>query len=189
MPDLTLYLGGTRSGKSAHAEQDALRTGGPVLYVATAQLRQDDPAMARRIRAHQGRRPAHWHTLECPLELASGIAAFLRTLQAGEEAKPTILIDCVTMWVTNILCSLPDPEDSRLLEEACRREVGDLLRLVEATPCHWIAVSGETGLGGIQATAMARSFCDGLGIANQMLASRAREAWFCVAGKKLLLSD
>ena len=160
MPDLTLYLGGTRSGKSVHAERDALQARGPVLYVATAQRRLEDPAMMERIRAHQKRRPEHWHTL-----------------------------DCVTMWVTNILCSLPDPEDAVLLEKTCRKELQDLLELMDTISCHWIAVSGETGLGGIQATAMARSFCDGLGLVNQMLAARAREAWFCIAGKKLLLSD
>lgn len=190
MHDLTLYLGGTRSGKSVHAEREALRARGPVLYVATAQRRLEDPAMMERIRAHQKRRPEHWHTLECPLGLAEHIATFLRSPQMPSSPhQPTVLIDCVTMWVTNILCSLPDPEDAVLLEKTCRKELQDLLELMDTISCHWIAVSGETGLGGIQATAMARSFCDGLGLVNQMLAARAREAWFCIAGKKLLLSD
>lgn len=68
--ELTLYLGGTRSGKSARAEAQALRTGGPVLYVATAEARPDDPSMHERIRRHRDRRPPHWSTLECPLHLA-----------------------------------------------------------------------------------------------------------------------
>ncbi len=118
--ELTLYLGGTRSGKSARAEAQALRTGGPVLYVATAEVRPDDPSMHERIRRHRDRRPPHWSTLECPLHLAKRIsvmfpAFFLEAAasvspeqppesgvgsspkDAGEAAqeRPTILIDCV----------------------------------------------------------------------------------------------
>ena len=63
MPDLTLYLGGTRSGKSACAEQEAMRSGAAVLYVATAMARPDDESMLERIRRHQARRPAHWRTV------------------------------------------------------------------------------------------------------------------------------
>ena len=70
-PDLTLYLGGTRSGKSARAEAAALQAQGPVLYVATAEARADDASMLDRIRRHRARRPAHWRTLECPCRLAN----------------------------------------------------------------------------------------------------------------------
>ncbi|MFR5646081.1 MAG: bifunctional adenosylcobinamide kinase/adenosylcobinamide-phosphate guanylyltransferase [Bilophila wadsworthia] len=70
--ELTLYLGGTRSGKSARAEAQALRTGGPVLYVATAEARPDDPSMHERIRRHRDRRPPHWSTLSALCILRSG---------------------------------------------------------------------------------------------------------------------
>ena len=150
--ELTLYLGGTRSGKSARAEAQALRTGGPVLYVATAEARPDDPSMHERIRRHRDRRPPHWSTLECPLHLAKRIsvmfpAFFLEAAasvppeqppesgvdsspkDAGEAAqeRPTILIDCVTLWVSNILFALPEPEDLTAFETAVRTEVNALL--------------------------------------------------------------
>lgn len=171
--ELTLYLGGTRSGKSARAEAQALRTGGPVLYVATAEARPDDPSMHERIRRHRDRRPPHWSTLECPLHLAKRIslmfpAFFLEAAasvspeqppesgvgsspkDAGEAAqeRPTILIDCVTLWVSNILFALPEPEDLTAFETAVRTEVNALLALMERSNCRWILVSGETGLGG-----------------------------------------
>lgn len=195
MPDLTLYLGGTRSGKSLLAEQDALQAGHPVLYVATAGCRDGDRAWAERVRRHRERRPKSWRTLECERNLAPGIEAELARLAGGritaghEPAGMTVLIDCATLWVTNILCALPDPENALLLEEQCEQEVAALLALVHRLPCHWIVVSGETGLGGIAATAMARSFCDALGLVNQRLAAQAKQCWLCVAGKKLLLSD
>ena len=88
--ELTLYLGGTRSGKSARAEAQALRTGGPVLYVATAEVRPDDPSMHERIRRHRDRRPPHWSTLECPLHLAKRISVMFPAffLEAAASVSP-----------------------------------------------------------------------------------------------------
>ena len=86
-PDLTLYLGGTRSGKSARAEAAALQAQGPVLYVATAEARADDASMLDRIRRHRARRPAHWRTLECPCRLAESIAAALEPPLRPERPK------------------------------------------------------------------------------------------------------
>ena len=140
-PDLTLYLGGTRSGKSARAEAAALQAQGPVLYVATAEARADDASMLDRIRRHRARRPAHWRTLECPCRLAESIAAALASApfapgaaEAG-RVRPTILVDCVTLWVSNILFSLPDPEDLEAFETAVRAEVDALLALMERSAC------------------------------------------------------
>lgn len=190
MPDLTLYLGGTRSGKSAQAEADALRDAGPVLYVATAVALPDDAAMRERIRRHRARRPASWRTLECPRDLAGRIPAELAAMtEDGRGGGVTVLVDCAIMWLSNILFSLPDRENGLLLEETAAREVRDLLACMDRTDCRWIVVSGETGLGGIHASPLARGFCDALGTANQLLAARARQVWFCVAGKKLLLQD
>ncbi len=188
--DLTLYIGGTRSGKSAKAEADALRDQGCVLYVATARQCPGDAAMTERIRVHRARRPSSWYTLECPLDLAANIAWTLDKLDAAHpEPGRVILLDCVTMWVSNMLFDMPDPENPGLFSDICRRETEALLQLMEQRPGRWIAVSGETGLGGIHATALSRNFCDGLGLVNQLLARRARAVWFCVAGKKLLLQD
>lgn len=188
MADLTLYLGGTRSGKSARAEADAMKAEGPVLYVATAYARPGDASLLERIRRHQVRRPAAWHTLECPKGLAQGIEKKLAEIPAGDHPV-TVLIDCVTMWVTNILFSLPDPDNLVALEEAARKEVEELIAFMDRSSCRWILVSGETGLGGIQASARGRYFCDSLGMVNQLLSAKASEAWLCVAGKKLRLED
>ena len=212
--ELTLYLGGTRSGKSARAEAQALRTGGPVLYVATAEARPDDPSMHERIRRHRDRRPPHWSTLECPLHLAKRIsvmfpAFFLEAAasvspeqppesgvgsspkDAGEAAqeRPTILIDCVTLWVSNILFALPEPEDLTAFETAVRTEVNALIALMERSNCRWILVSGETGLGGIASDRISRNYCDGLGLANQLIAASARKVFLVVAGCSLVLAE
>ena len=242
--NLTLYLGGTRSGKSLCAETRARQTKGPVLYVATATCSPDDPSMQERIRRHRARRPASWQTLECPLHLAGNLAPAVealsrvqpvqKTVLPGETAllgaasasgaqsaespagdrvqlpasasgtqaatpqpdsssvpsdgQPTILLDCVTLWLSNLLFSLPDPEDTAAFEAAVSTEVEDLLALMARSQCRWIVVSGETGLGGIAPDRLTRTFADGLGLANQLLAQRAREAFLVVAGRTLSLS-
>ncbi|WP_297229032.1 bifunctional adenosylcobinamide kinase/adenosylcobinamide-phosphate guanylyltransferase [uncultured Desulfovibrio sp.] len=190
-PELILYLGGTRSGKSAVAEAHALRNGGPVLYVATAMPQPDDPAMSERIRRHRQRRPDCWRLLECPRRLAPAVAAAweeMRPDASGGSGQATILVDCVTLWVTNLLLSLPEQEDVGALECLVTEEVSALIDLSRTLPCRWIVVSGETGLGGIGGNALTRRFCDGLGLANQLLAARAQDAFLVVAGRLLRLA-
>lgn len=183
--DLTLYLGGTRSGKSERAEARVRRLAeGPVLYVATAQA--GDSAMAERIRRHRSRRPATWQTLECPLDAAEGICAALATLPCP-AGKPTVLIDCVTLWVSNILFSLPDPEDLPAFEHKVRAQIEALINLARASRCRFVLVSGETGLGGINPTPLGRVYADGLGLANRLLADAAEEAFLVIAGRVLRL--
>lgn len=194
---LTLILGGTRSGKSAYAEkkiaacEKQLHPHEPqgVLYVATAESRPDDPAMLDRIRRHQERRPAHWETLECPLHLAERLSGKL--LDAQGQPLPTapgiIMIDCVTLWVSNILFSLPNPEDMCAFENGIEAELTALTELAARSDCHWVLVSGETGLGLVAPTALGRNYCDGLGLANQLLASSAREVILVLAGRALSL--
>ncbi len=203
-PDLTLFIGGTRSGKSARAESLALESGRPVLYVATAESRPDDPSMIERIRRHRARRPENWLTLESPLRLAQDIHNALAEyfpsclptqLASGEDNDqntqtcPIILLDCVTLWVSNILFSLPTPDNLVAFEASVRAEVGALLELMESTECRWILVSGEIGLGGIAPDQISRNYCDGLGLANQLIAARARKAFLVVAGRLLPLAD
>lgn len=190
-PELTLYLGGTRSGKSAAAEAHALRNGGPVLYVATAMPQPDDPAMSERIRRHRQRRPNSWRLLECPRRLAPAVAAAweaMRSGASGGSGQATILVDCVTLWVTNLLLSLPEQQDAGALERLVTEEVSALIELSRTLPCRWVIVSGETGLGGIGGNALSRQFCDGLGLANQLLAARAQDAFLVVAGRLLRLA-
>ena len=158
-PDLTLYLGGTRSGKSARAEARVFqRADGPVLYVATAEARPDDPSMTERIRRHRARRPENWRTLECPLQLGEHIGTALAEFR-NTAGTPTVLLDCITLWVSNILFSLPDPEDLSSFEGAVRLETEALLDIMRSSGCQWVVVSGETsnlpGSGGTTVTASA----------------------------------
>ncbi|MBR6975433.1 MAG: bifunctional adenosylcobinamide kinase/adenosylcobinamide-phosphate guanylyltransferase [Ottowia sp.] len=185
VPDLTLYLGGTRSGKSALAEAHARALPGPVFYVATCRPDPADPDMAARIRRHRERRPAHWHTLECPRDPARLLAARLPPPDAAPA--PVVLLDCVTLWLANILCSLGESATLAAFESAVETEVRALVDLMGRTRAHWIVVSGEVGLGGIGTDAASRLFADGLGLANQLLAGAAREAWLVVAGRRLKL--
>ncbi len=202
--NITLYLGGIRSGKSYHAEYRAKAHGrGPVIYVATADKDQNDPSMQARIDRHTERRPEHWQTLECPMELGKHLAKALedcgldnnKSVEDAQHSKllppdcPTILIDCVTLWVSNILLSQPDPLDILAIEKIVAQEVDDLLQLTKSTRCRWIIVSSETGLGGIAQSPIERVFNDALGLANRRLARAAKRAFLIVAGRFLRLEE
>ncbi len=195
--DITLYLGGTSSGKSRRAEEHVQKEAeGPVLYVATARKFPDDTAMMERIRRHCLRRPAHWATFECPLHLGEMLPSRIDDLlsashsSASQEnaALPTILIDCVTMWITNILMEQKNPGNISPFLDAVRSETEDLIAIMQQRQCRWVLVSGETGLGGIAQNTLSRTFCDGLGLANQLLAEQADNAYLVVAGRLLKLS-
>ena len=181
---ITLFLGGTRSGKSALAEAalthcQAQKT----LYVATAQGL--DAAMRQRIQRHKQNRPAQWQTLECPRNLAPAVAQWLDSIPSQHTAA--VLVDCVTLWMSNILCALPQP-DSLVFEQAAQAEIQALLALTQRPQTHWFFVSGETGLGGIGTHPLERAFHDGLGLANQLLAAHSKASYLCIAGKKLVLA-
>jgi adenosylcobinamide kinase/adenosylcobinamide-phosphate guanylyltransferase len=163
-----LVLGGSRSGKSAHAE--ALLAGIPdVVYLATSARSDDDAEWARRVAAHRARRPAGWTTVEttAPSEL----------LRTG-----TVLVDSVTTWVAALM------EETGVWDDvpgALERLAGRCDALVNAwvmTPAHVVSVSDEVGLGVVPETRSGRLFRDTLGVVNQRLAGTADEVWFVVAG-------
>jgi adenosylcobinamide kinase/adenosylcobinamide-phosphate guanylyltransferase len=164
-----LVLGGVRSGKSRWAEHLA-GLSPPVTYVATAQV--GDEEMARRIAVHRHRRPAAWQTIEAPWGL--------ETTLARTEDEGTVLIDCLTLWITNRLVGLADhaAEDDRAIEQA----IDDLARALAAPGCRVVVVSGEVGCGIMPINAVARRFGDLVGLANQRLAEVATEVYWCVAG-------
>ena len=166
---LTLILGGARSGKSRLALQRADATGKPVCFIATAQAH--DAEMADRIARHQAERPAHWLTLEAPLDLAGAIC----------EAPPgVVVVDCITLWLTNWLCQ-PEPNDFSSARAA-------LLAALEARRADdIILVSNETGLGIIPLGALTRRFVDEAGWLNQDVARIADEVIFVAAGLPLTL--
>lgn len=166
---LTLILGGARSGKSRLALQRADATGKPVCFIATAQAH--DAEMADRIARHRAERPAHWLTVEAPLDLAGAISS----APAG-----VVVVDCLTLWLTNWLCQ-PEPNDFSSARAA-------LLAALEARRADdIILVSNETGLGIIPLGALTRRFVDEAGWLNQDIARLADDVIFVAAGLPLTL--
>ncbi|RLU00395.1 bifunctional adenosylcobinamide kinase/adenosylcobinamide-phosphate guanylyltransferase [Ketobacter sp.] len=167
---IELILGGARSGKSQLAEQRALASNKAVVYVATAQ--NLDGEMAKRIDHHQRRRPPHWTTLEQPIALAQSLKQV--------DAKDTlILIDCLTLWVSNLLC-LEEGHHFALEKQA-------LLDLLPQMQSDVIMVSNETGLGVVPMGELSRRFVDESGWLHQALAALADQVTLVVAGLPLQL--
>ncbi|GAA6756811.1 cobyric acid synthase [Thermus thalpophilus] len=162
-PGLVLLLGGAKSGKSRFAQ----RLAGPyAALIATAEPRDEE--MAERIRRHREERPPTWETLEEPLALAEALT---------RARHPTVVVDCLTLWVSNLLEHGLDP-----LEEAER-----FLRAVEGSGKRVIAVSNEVGLGIVPANPLARRYRDLLGEVNARLVEAAEAVYFLVAGRALSL--
>jgi len=178
---MTLILGGARSGKSALAQKMAAEGGRPVLYVATATA--GDEEMAARIAAHRAERPAHWRTLEAPLQVGAAIAA---AMPAAEER---VVVDCLTLLANNILAPLPETISSAEADAALAVEVNGLLAAYMAGSAEWIVVSNEVGLGLVPPYPLGRLYRDALGRANQRLATAADQVLFMVAGLPLILKS
>lgn len=166
----TLILGGARSGKSALAERLAGDNDREVVYVATAQAHDDE--MHDRIAHHRGRRPAHWRSIEEPLALAETLR-----LQAGEDR--CLLVDCLTLWLSNLLI---DPEPARF-----ERERDALLDLLPSLPGQLLLVSNEVGLGIVPMGALSRRFVDEAGRLHQALATHCERVLFVTAGLPIAL--
>ena len=166
----TLVLGGARSGKSHYAEQLAQRSGQEVVYIATAAA--GDGEMSERIRQHQQSRPQEWLTIEEPLALAAVLAQ-----QASSEK--VILVDCLTLWLTNLLCC----------DDAARftMETEALLEQVRTLPGHIIFVSNEVGMGVVPLGELSRRFVDEAGRLHQRLAQQLGSVVFIVAGLPMAL--
>lgn len=171
MSDVTLILGGARSGKSARAEHlvRGAAGDGPALYVATAGP-AGDAEMAERIATHRARRGTAFRTVETPLDLPGALTV---------EARPgePVLVDCLTLWLGNLLAAERDPDhESALLVEA-------LAGL--SVPC--VLVSNEVGLGIVPDNALARAFRDHAGRLHQTVAAAADRVEFVAAGLPLTL--
>lgn len=169
---IVLVLGGVRSGKSRFGQDLAGRLGGDnVLFVATAQSFDDE--MTLRIERHRQDRPAGWKTLEQPLAVGEAIVS---------QAEPgaVILLDCLTLLVSNIL--LRDHADFSAAEAEVRAEVASLIAAVDQIGATLVVVSGEVGMGVVPESSLGRQFRDLLGWANQSLASHATATYWMVAG-------
>ncbi|WP_165676645.1 bifunctional adenosylcobinamide kinase/adenosylcobinamide-phosphate guanylyltransferase [Metapseudomonas otitidis] len=165
-----LILGGARSGKSRLAERQAADSGLAVVYIATSQPL--DGEMSARVAHHRARRPDHWGLVEEPVELA-------RVLRERAGADTCLLVDCLTLWLTNLL----------MLEDEARlaAERDALLACIAELPGRVLLVSNETGLGVVPLGELTRRYVDEAGWLHQALAERCTRVTFTVAGLPMLL--
>jgi adenosylcobinamide kinase/adenosylcobinamide-phosphate guanylyltransferase len=170
---VVLVLGGVRSGKSRYAQELAAR-GKRVAVIATAQACDDD--MRQRIARHRAERPAHWTTFETPVALADTL------LECGNQFD-TILIDCLTVWTSNVM-EQEAGDEARALAHADR--LAEALRRISATV---ILVSNEVGSGVHPETEIGCAFRDLLGFVNQRVAAAADEVILLVAGCPLTIKQ
>ncbi len=160
-----LITGGARSGKSAFAERTVLALGQPATYIATAEAHDDE--MQERIARHQARRGAEWKTVAAPLALREA-------LERSDGAGPR-LIDCLTLWLSNLIHAERDWDE----------ETDALCALLPKLTAPVVFVTNEVGAGIVPGNALAREFRDASGLMNQRVADACDELWLCVAGHPL----
>ncbi len=170
LPRIGLVLGGARSGKSRYAEALIAGASARALYLATAEPRDEE--MAERIRRHRARRGRSWETLEEPLALAE-------SLRRESRAGRPILVDCLTLWLANLL------QAGRALE----REIDGLVAALPRLAGPVVFVANEVGLGIVPENALARDFRDHAGRLNQAVAACAERVVFVAAGLPLVLKE
>ncbi|MEX0603927.1 MAG: bifunctional adenosylcobinamide kinase/adenosylcobinamide-phosphate guanylyltransferase [Marinobacter sp.] len=170
----TLVTGGIRSGKTALAEQIAMSSDTPVTYIATATA--GDGEMTDRIRRHQAERPESWGLIEAPL----GLARALEKAAEGNSPLPCLLIDCMSLWVSNLL---------HAGEQVFNAERKAFQGALAKYPGEVIIVSNEVGLSTVAMDPLTRRFCDELGWLNQALAQHCHRVMMSVAGLPLVLKD
>ncbi|MCO1603282.1 bifunctional adenosylcobinamide kinase/adenosylcobinamide-phosphate guanylyltransferase [Desulfosporosinus nitroreducens] len=194
MSQFTLVTGGARSGKSSFAELLAAQAKRPVIYIATAQIWDEE--MALRVKKHQLQRPPHWRLIEEPINIRE-------TLLQLKDEDGVILLDCVTLWLTNLLLagqsqpatpSCPGGEEfsidlenghdafNNLLEPQILDVVKNVAHLAREIKPQVIFVSNEVGQGIVPENPLARAYRDLAGRSNQILASSADDVYVVVAG-------
>ena len=173
---LILVTGGARAGKSSLAEQFAHQYGGNqgVCYLATAE--PGDEEMRKRIADHQAARPPRWRTIEVPRNLGGVLAAL------NLETVRVVLLDCLTLLVSNVLLAHPDPTGVDDVWPSVEAEINDLIRFGAQPAVTTIVVTNEVGLGIVPASRPARIYQDLLGRANQRLAAAATSVYLVVSG-------
>ena len=177
-PEVTLVIGGVRSGKSRFAADLASRRagGGPVLFVATAR-RGPSAGMEARIERHRASRPDHWQTIEAPLDLADALRRPSTTSAA--------LVDCLTMWISNIMYQCGDSDATGFEDQArgaLNCKVDALMGALATTNVPVVLVANEVGGGVAPPTRLGVVFADLQGEVNQVIAARANSVWQTVAG-------
>ncbi len=182
-PELTLIVGGARAGKSAYAERLVADYGPRVLYVATAEAKDDE--MHTRVQSHRARRPPAWTTLEAPVDV--GMA-----LLAAQPDADVILLDCLTLLVTNLVLAhggeeMKDSTAEESADAAVNAEIEALLMAQRQLGLPMVIVSNEVGMGLVPPYPLGRLYRDVLGRANQRLAAAADRVYLVVAGLSMTL--
>lgn len=167
LPDLTLVLGGAASGKSAFAESLVLKAPGIPTYIATAQVFDDE--MAAKIARHQDERGIHWQTIEEPLDVSAALSR--------SAVGAPVLIDCATLWLTNVI----------LGEHDIKTHTDALLAALRQHESPVVIVSNEVGQGIVPDNALARQFRNAQGRLNQQIAAQAELVVVVMAGLPLAL--
>lgn len=184
MAKIVLILGGVRSGKSRFAQELARKmSGDDVLFVATAEGKDDE--MTRRIQIHKASRPAAWSTLET----TQNVGKYIPHSQQSVRPSRTILIDCLTLLVSNLLPNCGNDSETNTAEQRVDGEIDGLLSACEQFEGTVIIVSGEVGLGVVPESALGRQFRDLLGWANQAIAARSHATYLMVAGLPIELKS
>jgi adenosylcobinamide kinase/adenosylcobinamide-phosphate guanylyltransferase len=165
--EITLVIGGARSGKSRYAETLVSARPPPWVYLATGEARDDE--MAARVAAHRARRGADWRLIEVPRNLADAIS--------GVPAGSAVLVDCLTLWLSNLMLADVDIDaETDRLDDVLARATGPI-----------VLVSNEVGFGIVPDNALARRFRDAQGRLNQRVAARADRVVLMVAGLPLVV--
>jgi adenosylcobinamide kinase/adenosylcobinamide-phosphate guanylyltransferase len=177
----TLVLGGARSGKSAYAERLAIDSGKEVVYIATASA--GDAEMAARIAQHRRQRPAAWRTVEEPIALADA-------LWRWSTRDNLVLVDCLTLWLSNLMFGGPDElPDVGVIElpEQFHLQRARMLETLAQCAGEVVLVSNEVGMGIVPYGAVSRCFTDEAGRLNQAVAAVCGRAVLVAAGLPLFL--
>lgn len=161
----TLVLGGIKSGKSRFAESIATDSKMPVVYIATATAGDDE--MHQRIEHHKKSRPAEWQVIEEPINLG-------RIIKAHSTARSCVLVDCLTLWLTNLLMQ----ENNQILHQ----QKTELLNSIRESHGPVILVSNEASMGVVPMGELTRQFCDEAGLLHQELAGLCDRVVLTVAG-------
>ena len=168
---LVFLLGGARCGKSELAVRLASQQTAPVVFVATGEA--GDGEMAERIALHRRERPAGWRTVEEPRELGAAVAA--------ADAAACLVVDCLSLWVSNLLEHQPPDE--------IERGAGEVVAAIRARSGTTIVVSNEAGLGLVPLSELGRTWRDLMGRVNTIFSTAADRAFLVVAGRALALED
>ncbi len=173
MGKIVLVTGGARSGKSRFAEQYVARVGKHIGYIATAEVYDEE--MAFRVKLHKERRPSDWKTYEAPHD------AHLALKEAGAECD-AVLFDCLTLYMSNLLCTLDSISDSHQNYSLAKEKLDALIAQAKENRGTTVFVTNEVGSGIVPGDHLSREYRDVAGIANQWMARAADEVYLVVCG-------